>query len=149
VRGPRPPWAYRRESQTASTEPLPAAPLGGYPAGTIFDSNDEVRWGVYNVDGVGLAFKAVFNSAPDLAGGFVGKAAVLRGAPVDGATPASSRRWVNRGAVYWAPFSLWKTDCPGRRSRVGRAWFSAGVVQRGEHQRRRGARVGGPAYDPV
>ncbi|MFC5995366.1 hypothetical protein ACFQE5_14220 [Pseudonocardia hispaniensis] len=27
--------------------------------------------------------------------------------PVEGATPASRRRWVNRSAVYWAPLSLW------------------------------------------
>jgi hypothetical protein len=26
--------------------------------------------------------------------------------PVDGAMPASWRRWVNRSAVYWQPLSL-------------------------------------------
>src|SRR5215207_5740548 len=63
--------------------------------------------------------------------------------PVEGATPASTRRWVNRSAVYWAPLSLWKISCrPARRA-------SESVAQRGEHQLGDAARVGGPADDAV
>jgi hypothetical protein len=45
--------------------------------------------------------------------------------PVEGATPASTSRWVNRSAVYWALLSLWKINSPTRTSRECSAWLSA------------------------